>query len=63
MATIKKQEKLEDSAEGEGECGDEVEVLLVRDTNFGYMSVKKLAKPAREVPVCEIVRYGDKDLR
>ena len=40
-----KEEKLERSVGGEGECGNEVEVLLVREIqNLDILSVKKSAK-------------------
>jgi len=40
-----KEEKLEGSVGGEGECGDKVEVLLVREIwSLEILSVKKLAK-------------------
>jgi len=40
-----KEEKLEVSAGGEGECGDEVELLLVREIrSLDILSVKKSAK-------------------
>jgi len=59
-----KEEKLEGSVEGEGECGDEVEVLLVREIwSLDIFSVKKLAKlSAREEPGVE-VGNGEEDLR
>ena len=54
-----KEEKMEGSVGGEGECGDEVEVLLVRE----ILSVKKSAKlSAREEPGVE-VGNGEEDLR
>jgi len=59
-----KEEKLEGSVGGEGECGDEVEVLLVREIrSLDILSVKKSAKQsAREMPGVE-VGNGDEDLR
>ena len=59
-----KEEKLEASDGGEGECGDEVEVLLVREIrSLDIFSVKKSAKQlAREMPGVE-VGNGDEDLR
>ena len=47
-----KEVKLEGSVGGEGECGDEVEVLLVREIrSLDILSVKKSAKQsAREMP-------------
>ena len=59
-----KEEKLEGSVGGEGECGDEVEVLLVREIrSLNILSVKKSAKQsAREMPGVE-VGNGDEDLR
>jgi len=47
-----KEENLEGSVGGEGECGDEVEVLLVREIrSLDILSVKKTAKQsAREMP-------------
>jgi len=59
-----KDEKLEGSVGGEGECGDEVEALLVGETwSLEILSVKKLAKlSAREEPGVE-VGNGDEDLR
>ena len=59
-----KEEKLEGSVGGEGECGDEVKVLLVREIrSLDILSVKKSAKQsAREMPGVE-VGNGDKDLR
>ena len=51
-----KEEKLEGSVGGEGECGDEVEVLLVREIR----SLDILS--AREMPGVE-VGNGDEDLR
>jgi len=59
-----KEEKLEGSVGGEGECGDKEEVLLVREIrNLDILSVKKSAKQsAREMPGVE-VGNGDEDLR
>lgn len=59
-----KEEKLEGSVGGQGECGDEVEVLLVREIrSLDILSVKKSAKQsAREMPGVE-VGNGDEDLR
>ena len=59
-----KEEKLEGSVGGEGECGDELEVLLVRGIwSLEILSVKKLAKPsAREEPGVE-VGNGEEDSR
>jgi len=59
-----KEEKLEGSVGGEGECGDEVEVLLVREIrSLDILSVKKSAKQsAWEMPGVE-VGNGDEDLR
>ena len=48
-----KEEKLKGSVGGEGECGDEVEVLLI--WSLEILSVKKLAKlSAREEPGVEV---------
>jgi len=59
-----KEEKLEGSVGGEGECGDAVEVLVVREVrSLDILSVKKSAKQlAREMPGVE-VGNGDEDLR
>ena len=59
-----KEDKLEGSVGGKGECGNEVEVLLVREIrSFDISSAKKSAKQsAREMPGVE-VGNGDEDLR
>jgi len=59
-----KEEKLEGSVGREGECGDEVEVLLVREIrSLDILSVKKSAKQsAREMPGVE-VGNDDEELR
>ena len=48
---------------GEGERGDDVVGLLVRETEFGYFAGEKKAKlSASEVPG-EVVGSGEEDLR
>jgi len=43
-----KEEKLEGSVGGEGECGDEVEVLLVRDMKFGNFVCEEVSEAVSE---------------
>jgi len=59
-----KKKKLKGSVGEEGKCGDEVEVLLVREiSSLEILAVKKLAKLwAREEPGAE-ASNGEEDLR